>query len=79
MFKVIRLKFLTINIINSQRSLGWLSLAIWLWAIDVCFLSSVSWSQESISLPKKESLTPSQPRTTELSPPTFTPETPPPP
>ncbi len=79
MFKVIRLKFLTTNIINSQRSLGWLSLALWLWTIDVLFLSGVSWSQESISLPKKESLTPSQPRTTELSPPTFTPEAPPPP
>ena len=79
MFKVIRLKFLTVNIINSQRSLSWLPLAIWLWTINVCFLSGVSWSQESISLPKKESLTPSQPRTRELSPPTFTPQAPPPP
>ena len=79
MFKVFPSRPLTINIINHKRSLSWLPLAILLWIMDVCFLSGISWGQRSIPLPKKEKLAPTQPRTTELSAPTFTPKNPPPP
>ena len=88
MFRVLQPQNLIINTIiqkrsafgrSLSRSLSWFPLAILLWSIDVCFLSGMGWSQESISLPKKETLTPARPRTTELSPPTFSPDNPPPP
>ena len=79
MFRVLRSQKPTINIITQKRLSSWFPLAIGLWFIDVCFLSSISWSQQSISLPKEESLTPTRSRTTELSAPTFTPNNPPPP
>lgn len=79
MFRVLRPQQLTTNIVTQKRSLSWLSLGILLWTIDICFVNRVSWSQQSISLPKKETFTPSQPRTTELSAPTFNPDSPPPP
>ena len=78
MFRVLRPQNLNIKIITQKQTFNGLSLAILLCIIDICLFSGVSWSQQSISLPKKETLTPAQPRTPELSTPTFTPENPPP-
>lgn len=79
MFKVTQRQYIIKNMITNKLSLSWLPVAIMFWAIDIGFLGSVSWSQQSIPLPKKEKLIPAQPRTTELSPPTFGPNNPPPP
>lgn len=78
MFKVNHRQNLTVNMITQKRSLSWLPLAIMLWTIDIGFSSNVSWSQQSIDLPKKEQLAPFPPRTTESSPPTFNRDNPPP-
>ncbi|MDJ0687279.1 MAG: polysaccharide biosynthesis/export family protein [Xenococcaceae cyanobacterium MO_188.B32] len=79
MFRVLRPQPPIINILIQKRPLSWFPLAILLWSIEICFLSGMGWSQESISLPKKETLTPTRTRTTELSTPTFSPDNPPPP
>lgn len=78
MFKVNQRQHSTVKMIIQKRSLSWLPLAIILWTIDIGFLSNFSWSQESISLPKKEKLAPFPPRSTELAPPTFDNDNPPP-
>ena len=66
------------KLIMPKRSLLWFYLGILFWTIDVSFLATASWSQQSIPLPKEERLAPTEPRTPASSPPTFSPEIPPP-
>ena len=72
------LALVKVKFMRPKRSLLWFYLGILFWTIDVSFLTTASWSQQSISLPKDERLVPTEPRTPARSTPTFSPESPPP-